>query len=101
MDLFDSGGVYKLQKRLLEPSKVNQKGERKMKKPVTAVSIRPRVLRQLEKFAARKNVDLNLLLNTVLQEFLDTWDKEFTAEDHRRWHEQAERLGWPEPATTA
>lgn len=71
-----------------------------MKKP--AIQIEPRVLRRLEKFAARKKVDLNLLLNVMVEEFLDTWDKKkFTAEERRRWNEQAERLNWPTPATSA
>lgn len=68
-------------------------------KKSTAVTLHPRVLRRLEKFAARKKVDLNLLMSVIVEEFLDTWDKKFTKAELRRWHEQAVALGWPEPTT--
>lgn len=88
--------VHELQERVLESSENYKKGRHKMKKPVT-VALQPRVHSRLERFAARKNVgDLNLLLNVIVQDFLDTWDHTFTEEECRRWHEQAENLNWPQ-----
>lgn len=72
------------------------------------VKIRPALYRKLKRFADQKNVNVNLLLNTVLQDFLDSWDKEFTAEDHHRWEEKCEKWWaseeakpWREAATAA
>lgn len=66
-----------------------------MSNRATDVSIRPALYRKLKRFADRKNVNFTFLLNTVLQEFLDTWDKKFSTEERQRWHDQADKLDWP------
>lgn len=93
--------VHELQERVLESPENYKKGRHKMKKPVT-VALQPRVYSRLQRFATRKDVgDLTLLLNLVVEDFLDVHDHTFTEEERRRWHEQAENLNWPQSEIAA